>query len=189
MGDHPNDPRNAMSRHRERGSARLKITLEEASKELGIGMPAVYCNRDKFSTIAGIARYAASRFRKRSKKLTENEGAEHIGKLLGDRAAEDWRNRWPRFDLYRCGICDRVSFQRGLCPKCGGYTPSLKLESNGDIAIRIGDTYYRWCRIIAGVSNTYVYMKDKNRWNFRPDNIQLLTQEEHEARWKSNSKL
>lgn len=173
MGDHPKDPRNYLSRHTERGSAQIPITLRDVADQFDLSMSAVYAERSRLQDMDGIARFVSARRGRLSEEVPEEEAAQLMSRAWG--TPDQWLCRWPRLRLWRCGHhdCSAVSFTRGLCPKCGGFLPIVAIRG-GEIMIRT-DRYRKLARLIMGnPTGSSVQRIDENRWNLHPSNLKII---------------
>lgn len=168
----PKDPRVRHKKPRVRGSARIPITRVDIAEEFGCTMNTVYSYCNQFNSVSGFARLVATKKKGHSKPLAEEKAAQWVSKLYGP--PEHWYNRWPRFELYDCAYgCGAVSFEKGVCPQCGGYLPTIKFNSQNHIAVRCGDRYKPMYRLLASEPEFNVSFINGNRWDLRLENLEL----------------
>jgi len=157
-------------RHRERGPSRLFTfdDLADAANEA----PSTTRSKLRTSTDARTAAlYIVEALTRRSQKLTDEEA---VQALAGAATLKEWRGRWPRFDLYRCGFpnCTVTLLEPSLCAEHGGpFQPFARI--NGDhFEFWTGREYTPICRIIFGIIGSgAVEHVDQNAWNNHPDNL------------------
>ena len=156
--------------HRERGPSRLFTfdDLAEAANE----SPATTRTRLRTTTDARTAAlYIVEALTRESMKLTDEEA---VQALVGAATLKEWRGRWPRFDLYRCGFpsCTTMLLEAGLCDRHGGPPRPFAKIANDHFVIWTGREYTQICRMIYGVIGSgAVEHLDRNAWNNHPDNL------------------
>ena len=164
-------------RHRERGPKKYTYTVNDVAR-LAQRSPATInathaCDLTELESV--VAYIQAARIRS-SRPLEPQE-------WMGAEAAHLWDDRWPRLDAYRCARheCAEVMLgSPGFCRKHGGGSPAWKIE-DGHMALRIAGKYVQYHRLImypqcAGLD---VHHVDFNSWNNRPENLVVMTKEEH----------
>ena len=173
------DPREFFSHHRERGPQRFTWTYPELAQMFGITTASVKYHQP--STIERLAQFVFKRLARRSRRITEEEMVARVFRKAED--LECWKARWPRFDLWWCGVCENhVLFAPGACPKCGGTKEAMRFNTKMQVQVRLGSRFRRLSKVLAGEPGGYVWHADGNPWNHHPSNLLVLTWEEHQAR-------
>lgn len=156
-------------RHRERGQSRL-FTFSDLAEAAGES-PATTRSRLRTTIDARTAaRYIIDALARQSEKLTDEQATQSIKNVT----LTEWRQRWPRFDLYRCGFprCEHTMLEPGLCRHHGGSIRPLVMIDGGHFVMWTGREYTEICHIIFGVpGSTPVEHLDRNTWNSHPDNL------------------
>jgi hypothetical protein len=165
-----NPRRKFKHRHRERGPTRL-FTLDDFAAA-AIESPTTIRKVLRTTTDARTASlYVIEALARGSIKLNDEAA---VQALNGAVTLKEWRARWPRFDLYRCGFpdCTRTMLEAGLCSSHGGpVQPIAKIEGD-HFMIWTGREYTEICRVIFGVIGSgAVEHIDRNPWNNHPDNL------------------
>lgn len=160
------------TKHRERGPSRF-FTFDDLA-EAAVESPATTRTRLRTTTDARTAAlYITEALARRSKKLTDDEVVEA---LSGVATAAEWRGRWPRFDLHRCGFpnCVAVTLESGLCDQHGGSPEPFAKIVGDHFVLWTGREYTPICRVIFGVIGSgAVEHIDQNPWNNHPDNLMV----------------
>lgn len=110
--------------------------------------------------------------------LTANSAPlEHaeIDVLFGDQV-EQWNRRWPRFDLYHCGVrgCHQILVAPGLCTAHGGPSRPTVTIREDHFMVWVGRQYEPICRLILGCPRDLkVCHCDGNPWNSHHDNLMV----------------
>jgi hypothetical protein len=157
-------------RHRERGPSRL-FTFDDLAVA-AVEAPSTTRSKLRTTTDARTAAlYITEALTRRSQRLTDEEA---VHALAGTATLKEWRARWPRFDLYRCGFpsCVATMLEPGLCtPHGGSFQPFAKIEGD-HFVLWTGREYTPICRVIFGVIGSgAVEHVDQNAWNNHPDNL------------------
>jgi hypothetical protein len=159
--------------HRERGQTRL-FTLSDLAGAANEA-PATTRSRLRTTTDARTAAlYIIDALARRSEKLSDEEAVQTIKNVT----LVEWRRRWPRFDLYRCGFpdCASTMAEPGLCPSHGGSIRPLVMIDGDHFVMWTGREYTEICHVIFGVAGTTpVEHLDRNTWNSHPDNLAAPT--------------
>jgi len=157
-------------RHRERGPSRL-FTFDDLALA-AVEAPSTTRSKLRTSTDARTAAlYITEALTRRSQRLTDDEV---VQALAGTATLKEWRARWPRFDLYRCGFpsCPTTMMEPGLCtPHGGSFQPFAKIIDD-HFVLWTGREYTPICCVIFGVIGSgAVEHVDQNTWNNHPDNL------------------
>jgi hypothetical protein len=157
-------------KHRERGPSRL-FTFDDLAVAADEA-PATTRSKLRTTTDARTAaRYIIDALAGRSVRLTDTEA---VQVLHGAATLKQWRSRWPRFDLYRCGYpsCVATMMEPGLCSEHGGPTQPFAKIIGDHFMLWTGREYTPICRMIFGViGGGAVEHVDQNPWNHHPDNL------------------
>jgi hypothetical protein len=165
------DPRKVFKgEHRERKPTRL-FTFDDLATA-AVEAPATTRKKLRTTTNARtVALYIVDALARGSVRLSDEEA---VQALAGAATLKEWRGRWPRFDLYRCGYPDCVNtlLDAGLCVSHGGSArPTVKIEGD-HFVMWTGRAYTPICRVIFGVIDSgAVEHIDQNSWNNHPDNL------------------
>lgn len=176
------NPRDHLPNHRERGPKPFSFTHEHIAAASGHTVGTLHQIRRRMTTITEIAlTIIRGSTRVRSRELTREE---YVA-LLGEKYMERWEARWPLFCLFTCGIegCQvPVVNGRGICKDHSGSKPAMILDKLHYFRLRVGSVYQPYHRLVVGEPEGMdVHHKDYNKWNNRPDNLQVLTHAEHMA--------
>lgn len=198
------NPREALSNHTERGLEKFTFTYEDLARASGLALSTLHSyglrkylvDMDLRSlahvivdAVAWRNRQQASENRKASRVLTTQELVERHE--IKAHEAPLWENRYPKIDLWSCGMegCDSTLPEKGLCDLHGGHRgagrmsdtgPSVTLGSTGYFQIIVNGRQVPLHRfIINAPPGMDVHHKDRNRWNNRPANLQVLTHDQH----------
>lgn len=168
------NPRDHIPRHRERGPKRYEYTYHGLAKRLGVSLSTVQGHRP--STPEALARLVhRQQVRMHARPLSHIA----IGELIGEGKLPQWRNRWPRFELWWCGGCQsEVLFTKGLCESCGGGKPMMKFDSDFYFLVRVRRTYVPFHQLVLP-TEFVVHHEDGNKWNNRPDNLVAMDSAGH----------
>jgi hypothetical protein len=114
-------------------------------------------------------------------------GEERVLELLPEQQRGWWKKRWPTFDLFACQFpgCAELMFSSGLCSEHGGdRKPAIAFGADWQILLLLdGDTYVPLARLVSQTSGgLHTHHRDGNSWNNRWENIEALSQPEHEKR-------
>lgn len=180
---HPMDPRQTPNHH-ERGPRRFSYTYEDIAAAATLSpntvkayaCASIFDARDLRSVSAFIQRHAAAAAR----KVRDDE----LSRLFAQRDARLWLSRWPRFDLYWCIFsgCAEACFEPGGCFKHGGSPRPFAKFSSVDkyILLLVDQKHVPYHRLVVNAPRAlHVHHRDENRWNNRPENLLVLTPEEH----------
>lgn len=171
--DNPRRQKNL--RRKERGPVMWEVGNAEISEEAGVQEAAIRTALPlRTRTLRAVVEYVMSRWWKRSRRLTDAEVRENLGADY-----EKWEKRYPRFDLWTCGVrdCDELRLERGFCAKHGG-APLVDFDADLCFKARVGDRWMLLGRLMAGApEGRFVSHLDGNRWNCRPDNLRIETPE------------
>ena len=157
-------------RHRERGPSRL-FTFDDLATAAN---EAPSTTRSKLRTTTDArtaALYIVEALTRGSMKLTDEEV---VQALNGAATLKEWRGRWPRFDLYRCGFptCTATLLEPGLCERHGGPLRPFAKIVDDHFTVWTGREYTPICCVIFGVIGSgAVEHVDQNTWNNHPDNL------------------
>jgi hypothetical protein len=157
-------------RHRERGPSRL-FTFDDLAAAADES-PATTRSKLRTTTDARTAaRYILDALASRSAQLTDDQATQ----ALPGTSRAQWRSRWPRFDLYRCGFpgCTTSTLlEPGLCDGHGGPRRPFAKIIDDHFALWTGREYTPICCIIFGITGSgAVEHVDRNPWNNHPDNL------------------
>lgn len=163
------NPRKVFSKsHRERGPAKL-FTFDDLAAA-AVEAPATTRSRLRTSTDARqAALYIINALARRSTKLVDDAAAASVGLSL-----VQWRQRWPRFELFGCGFpdCKKSLLQPGLCQDHGGPLRPFALVDDDHVMLWTGSEYTPICHVMLNVPDTQrVEHLDGNTWNNRPMNL------------------
>lgn len=174
------NPRDYISRHRERGPKRHEYTYPELAKRLNVSLGTVQNHRP--DTPERVARLVhRQQVRQVSSPLTDEE----IERFLGVGKLPLWENRWPTFQLWWCGGCrSEVLLSKGLCLSCGGSYPAATFNPGMYFALRVGPDvmpyphYVPYHQLVLSTDRT-IHHADGNKWNNRMENLVVMGSEEH----------
>ena len=174
------NPRDYFSSHRERGMKQHTYTFQDIADAAGLALSTVRSQpKEALRSLQRVAVFITQRLNRRSRRVDDLKvlRAQFGAKL------ELWENRFPRFDLYRCGYsgCPQVLLYEGLCSACGGPShPTLIFDPNDYVAVYLGGLYLPWHRLVLTApvgSDTHHH--DGNKWNNRLDNLEVLAHADH----------
>jgi len=188
------NPRQVLPRHEERGEVAFYYTLKMIAEAAGVTYQTVRkaVTTERLRpvvhgdvTAEGLRSVAAYILRTLAHKSAPLDGDEVQG-MLPPHWRRWWRNRWPKFELYRCANpdCDELLLGPGACGQCGGdKRPQLKLGSDGHILVLVSRDYIPLHRLITQTPRgMHTHHRDGNPWNNRYSNLESLEPKEHEAR-------
>jgi len=170
------NPRETLEGHKERGPKRYSYTASDIAEASKYSALSTFPNLDK-GDLTSVAVHVVRGVQRgiQPMELTDEELDAYV---LCTR--EQWDARYPKFELYECGMCDGLLTYAGLCSAHGGPKASPTCLLKGYYNIRLGKRYVPIHRIIAGTpTGMSTHHKDRNRLNNRADNLQVLTKEEH----------
>jgi len=179
------NPRQMLPGHKERGPVPHGFTLADIAKAAGVGnqtvRKAITDKRLDPSDLASVAAYVNRGLARKSKPLEE----EAVG-LLPAAQKKWWKNRWPKFQLYKCSHngCPELLMSPGACAAHGGdKRPAMKLDPDYRIVVLIDKDYVPLHRLIVqAAKGMHTHHRDGNPWNNRWDNLEELSPKEHEDR-------
>jgi len=168
------DPRRFFKKHhRERGPGRFQFTYAEIAEASDQALNTVRSTLRLGRTPREVSLYVARALAGRSTQLDADE----VAKLLGDAVEiERWATRWPRFDLYHCGVagCASVLLEPGLCVSHGGSPRPFAVLRENHFMVWIGRSYEPLCHVVLGAPrHIQVCHRDGNTWNNRHDNLEI----------------
>jgi len=182
------NPRDAFGkRHKERGPVRLSFTLEDVAQAAERSLATV---RSSLGPLQGmqnlqntrpqvllrhIASFVMTRLQTRfssppSKDLLLKFLNRHQVKL------EDWENRWPKFPVFTCALCDEILFYQGLCASHGGPPLEPVRLRAGHFEMKLASKYVKVHELVLGTSHTghhRVVHLDNNTLNNHPSNLKV----------------
>lgn len=170
-----NHPRKT-GNHRERGPESFEcVTYASIAKLAGVEpgrVRAALRMRDSekgaAATFEEIFDYVERRVQRRlGKRMTEQEAAMVAG--------PGWANRWPRFDLWTCGVdgCDELSLESARCAEHGGVS-TFRITDDGVLQICVGSQWCLYAEVVTGAEpGEVVEYLDGNKWNLRPTNLRV----------------
>lgn len=173
--------------HRERGPIRYHYTFLDVAKVMRRELSSLRSNLGWRSAIQGglrtLSALVVGTWMRDLKPVADADP--RVTQLLGAEAVGQWKNRWPRFELYPCASCeDALLLVRGLCRECGGPGVQDVDWAKGYIALRVGGRMVPYHRLVVGcLSHMDVHHKDGNKWNNRPDNLEILA---HDVHWEKH---
>lgn len=187
---HQDDPRRK-SRYQRRGPKKHGYTVEDLARLTGLAITTVraYSLREfDISDVASTATFIRRHQVKLSRKLTPDELIELLGTT---ERAEDWLNRWPRFDLYGCGSPDCLEMLLGgpgLCKTHSGSPITCRLN-NFYYEMRVAKLWVPYHRLVMGCpKGKDIHHIDQNTFNNRLDNLEALTREEHRLKHRGGDR-
>lgn len=162
------NPRDHIPGHRERGPKRYEYTYHDLAKRLDVSLSTVQNHQP--STPEALARLV---HRQQVRQYSMPLAPEAIEAVIGEGKLLLWEARWPAFQLWVCGGCQRaVLFSKGLCEACGGGKPAVAFDAHGYIALRVGPKYVPYHRLVCSCPpGCDVHHDDGNKWNNRPGNL------------------
>ena len=170
------NPRDHIPGHRERGPKRYEYTQPGLADRLGVSLSTVQHARP--DTPERLARLVHRQQVRQHSMPLEPEAVERV---IGEGKLPLWEARWPAFQLWVCGACQRtVLFSKGLCEACGGGKPGLGFDAQGYFAVRVGPKYVPYHRLVLP-TDLSVHHTDGNKWNNRPDNLAAVERGVHMA--------
>lgn len=119
------------------------------------------------STFKEIFDYVTARVRRPGKKLSESAAMEQAG--------PGWAQRWPRFDLWTCGVngCDELSLESARCAEHGGAS-TFRITDAGALQICVGSEWSLFAEVLTGSEpGEVVEYLDGNKWNLHPTNLRV----------------
>jgi len=165
------DPRRFFRSHRERGPRRF-FTFADIAIAADEALTTTRSNLRCTDDARTVAIYITNALVRRSRKLTDEE----LVAVLGQDTLPAWQARWPRFDLYSCGMpsCTDVLLEPGLCGQHGGPSQPLVVLHDNHFALRVGREYIPICHLVLGATTRdfAARHRDGNSWNSRPDNLE-----------------
>lgn len=193
------DPRFALPGHKERGAVKFSVSLEEIAVAANVNYQTVRkaVSQERLlieysgegfkdltpQSLRSIAAFINGALARKSKTL---KGPEMLSSLPPQQK-KWWKNRWPKFDLYRCAQpdCATLLFSPGACTEHGGdRKPGVRFDSDGHIVVLLnGKDYVPLHRLITQTpKGMHTHHRDGNPWNNRFDNLESLTPEDHFSR-------
>jgi len=192
------DPRVLLPGHQERGAIPLVVTLTEIAEAANVNYQTVRkaVSQDRLliewsgpdetkktlspASLRSIASYIHSALARKSKAVNGGE----LFSILPAKQKTWWKNRWPKFDLYRCAQpeCSHLLFVPGACAEHGGdRKPGVRFDSDGHICVLLrGSDYVPLHSLIAQTpKGMHTHHRDGNPWNNRYDNLESLPPDEH----------
>lgn len=166
------DPRRFLPHHCERGPGRFAFTYTDVAQASGQAVSTVRSALRLGDPLQEVARYVVRSLAGRSRPLNTDE----VAQLLGPAEAERWSARWPRFDLYHCGVtgCATVLLEPGLCTAHGGSPRPFAVLRENHFMVWIGRSYEPLCHVVLGVPrHLQVCHRDGNTWNNRHENLEV----------------
>ncbi len=173
------DPRKRIKGHRERGPKKYTYTVETVSELAGRRVNTLRSvgTRIVMGDLASVVGFVQRSRADASTLLEPNE-------FLEEYEQRWWEERWPRLEMYRCahrGCEECLLGQSGYCVEHGGSRrPPWRLKSYFEL--RTADGFQPYHRVvISAPAGRDVHHIDRNRFNNRIENLQVLTRAEHEA--------
>jgi len=165
------NPRNALSRHQERGPKRYEYTVEDVSMVTGYAISTL--RQSRVDSLTEVVHLALRRLRRNREPVVPND--------LTEIQLADWENRWPRFEMYRCSVpgCPNRVLVSDLCEEHGH--PAVRMGTGGYFVVRFGPSdwvpFHRL--ILQPAKGMHTHHIDLNKWNNRLENLVELTFAEH----------
>jgi hypothetical protein len=169
---------------RHRGPGRFRFTYHDVSRVCGLALDTVRSDLRLSSDVETVATYVARAVAQRSVKLSDEAAAQTFGCRLAD-----WRARWPRFDVYRCGSpnCESVLLEPGLCGGHGGSVRPFAAVQDDHLVLYLNRSYVPICHVVFGTgAKLGVRHIDGNTWNNHPENLEVVenpTRASRRRRW------
>lgn len=164
-----------------------QFTYADLAKATGRALATVRSAlRIRRNNVHDVARFVIQSAIAESVRFSHHE----IAELLGNDAAEiaRWDVRWPKFDLYHCGVanCASILIEAGLCPQHGGAPQPLITVKDQHFLVYLSGEYVPICHLILGVATPSATVKhlDGNHWNSRLDNLEIISgMKSRRAQW------
>lgn len=177
------NPRDHIPNHRERGPKLISFTYDDLAAASGYARGSCQQMSGQVKHLTDLAMIVVRGMaRGRSKEFTRDR---YVA-LFSERYIERWEKRWPRFCLYTCAVADcpvPVVNGKGLCRRHSRVGGAMVLDKYQYFALRVeGSVCVPYHRLVVGCPDGMdVHHKDYNKWNNRPENLQVLTHAEHMA--------
>lgn len=167
------NPRDCLPCHRERGSESIIISNDDLRTLAHTKLGRISVRQPLEVIISSVVRL----WERRNRILDPSDTD-----LFSESELLLWDRRYPRVELYRCIFpgCATIQLSRGLCRIHCGSVQGLSLNEKRYMCIRTGNRQIPLHQVIANPpKGMHVHHIDLNKWNNHPDNLAILTQDEH----------
>lgn len=161
-------------RHRERGPGQFRFTYTDIAQATQQALSTTRSTLRLNDSVRDVALHVARALAARSTLFTQKEVEAFLNHNHTE--IERWEKRWPRFDLYHCGVegCPAVLLELGLCEAHGGSPRPFAVVREHHCMIWIGRSYEPLCHVVLGAPrHVQVCHRDGNTWNNRHDNLEV----------------